>query len=70
MVNLQLSNREWYFLHVQLENIIKENPENYIAKNILEKIVENLPKLSDIKSDFQKEYDCVWVGGVKDVSYE
>lgn len=63
MVNLPLLNKEWYFLHVQLENMVKENPDNYIAKNIFEKLVENLPKLSDIKSDFQKEYDCIWIGG-------
>ena len=62
MVNLQLSNKEWYFLHVQIENIIKENPDNYIAKRILEKLAENCPKLEDIKSDFQREYECIWVG--------
>lgn len=70
MVNLPLLNKEWYFLYVQLEKIIKENPDNHIAKNILEKLVENLPKLNDIKSDFQKEYECFWVGDVKDVSHE
>lgn len=65
IVNLQLSNKEWYFLHIQLENIIKENPDNYIAKNIFEKLVENLPKLNDVKDDFKMEYECIWVGDNK-----
>ena len=48
---------------MQIENTIKENPDNHIAKSVLEKLAENCPKLENIKSDFQKEYTCVWIGG-------
>lgn len=66
MVNLQLTNKEWYFLHTQIKKVIKEVPHNYIAKGILEKLAENRPLLSDIKYEFQREYDCVWIGREED----
>lgn len=65
MVNLQLTNKEWYFLHKQIENIINENPDNYIAKAILYKLSKNCPKLDDIKSEFKKEYECRWTESVE-----
>ncbi len=57
----ELTNKEWYFLHVQMENIIKEQPDNHIAKAILHKLVDNHPNLDDIKSDFKMEYECNWI---------
>lgn len=62
MVDLQITNKEWYFLHVQMERLIRENPHNYIPKNILNKLAENCPKLDDIKVDFKQEYECVFKG--------
>ncbi len=63
MVKLELLNQEWYFLHVQIERLIKENPDNYIAKNILNKLVDNSPKLEFANEfKFQKEYECIWIG--------
>ena len=61
MVNLQLTNKEWYFLHVQLEKIIRENPSNYISKDILNKLADNCPNLTDIKTEFAMEYECEWM---------
>lgn len=60
MVNLPLTNNEWYFLHRHLEKLINKNPHNHIPKNILDKLVENAPKLEDIKIDFKQEYECVF----------
>lgn len=62
MVDLQLTNNEWYFLHVQIEKLIKENPHNYIPKSILEKLAVNCPKLEDVKYVFKQEYNCEWIG--------
>ena len=62
MINLQLTNKEWYFLHVQIERLIRENPDNYIPKNILDKLAENCPKFNDIKADFKQEYESIWIG--------
>lgn len=70
MVNLQLTNKEWYFLHVQLEKLIKENPHNYIPKEILSKLSENRPNLTDIKADFAKEYECEWIDKRQDCKHE
>lgn len=56
MVNLQLTNKEWYFLHQQVLNSLKDDPDNYIANSIFNKIIENLPKIDDIKIEFQQEY--------------
>lgn len=70
MINLALSNKEWYFLHVQLEKLVKENPNNHIAKGLFEKLIINLPMINDIKSEFQKEYDCVWIGDAENMANE
>lgn len=63
MFNLNLTHGEWYFLHRQLESIIKENPDNRIAKQLLEKIANSKPNLSDIKLEFETNYEKVWVDG-------
>lgn len=63
MINILLTNSEWYFLCVQIEKILTKNPDNHIAKNILNKLAENCPSLDDIKFDFKKEYECI---GIKD----
>jgi hypothetical protein len=60
MVNLQLTYREWYFLHIQVEKLLKENPSNHIAKDLLTKLAKNAPLLKDIKSDFKQEYECIF----------
>lgn len=62
IVNLKLTNAEWYFLHIQIENIIKNNPDNHVAKSILEKLAQNCPELDSIKSDFKVEYESQWIG--------
>lgn len=62
MINLQLSSQEWYFLHIQIEKLIKENPNNHIPKGILEKLAENASFLNNTKHEFKKEYECVWGG--------
>ncbi len=62
MVEITLTNKEWYFLHVQLEKIVGENPNNYISKSILEKLAINCPKLDDVKIQFAQEYECEWIG--------
>lgn len=61
MVNLQLTNKEWYFLHSQIEQTVKENQDNYIAKDLLHKLAENCPKLDDIKSEFKTECEYRWI---------
>lgn len=61
MVNLQLTNKEWYFLHIQIEKVIKENSDNYIAKDLLIKLVKNCPRLDDSKLEFKKEYESQWI---------
>lgn len=61
MVYLQLTNKEWYFLHVQMENIIKEQPDNHIARELRYKLGENCPNLDDIKKEFKLEYNCEWI---------
>jgi hypothetical protein len=61
MINLQLTNKEWYFLHIQIENILKEHPDNHIAKNVLIKLTESCPSLNDFKSEFENEYECTWI---------
>lgn len=60
MITLSLTNKEWYFLHIQIEEILKKNPDNHIAKAILEKLVDNSPSLDDIKTEFKTEYDTIW----------
>lgn len=42
--------------------MIKDNPNNHIAKEILVKLAQNCPNLSDIKLEFAQEYECVWIG--------
>lgn len=63
MTTITLTNKEWYFLHIQMENIIKQNPDNHIAKNILEELILNRPLLSEITNEvkFKQEYECKWV---------
>ncbi len=61
MVNLELTNKEWYFLHVQIEKLIKENQHSHIAKDLLIKLAENRPKLDNTKLEFKKEYECQWI---------
>lgn len=61
VVNISITNREWYFLHVQMEEVLKKNPDNHIAKDILVKLVENCPSLDDIKSGFKHEYESIWM---------
>lgn len=60
MITLSLTNKEWYFLHTQIEEMLKKNPDNHIAKAILEKLVDNSPSLDDIKTEFKTEYDTIW----------
>lgn len=60
MITLSFTNKEWYFLHIQIEEILKKNPDNHIAKAILEKLVDNSPSLDDIKIEFKTEYDTIW----------
>ena len=60
MITLSLTNKEWYFLHIQIEEMLKKNPDNHIAKAILEKPVDNSPSLDDIKTEFKTEYDTIW----------
>jgi len=60
MITLSLTNKEWYFLHIQIEEMLKKNPDNHIAKAILEKLVDNSPSLDDIKTEFKTEYDTIW----------
>lgn len=69
MIKLTLSNKEWYFLHVQLEKLVKETPNNYIIEGIFEKLIDSRPTIDDIKCDFRKEYDCVWIGA-RDIENE
>ncbi|MEK4025333.1 hypothetical protein [Sporosarcina sp. FSL W7-1283] len=65
MINIQLTNREWYFLHVQVENIIKYSPDNRIAKGLIAKLGENYPSLGDVKKKFKMEYESTWDNGIK-----
>ena len=61
MINIQLTNKEWYFLYIQITKLIKENTSDHIAARILDKLAENCPKIDDIKTEFKQEYKCEWV---------
>lgn len=62
MVNLQLTNNEWYALHIHVENLLKQYPDNRYLNSIMLKLAENCPTIQNIKEDsFIKEYTCQWV---------
>lgn len=61
MIEICLTNREWYWLMVQLDRIIKEFPNNHMAKGILEELNNNKP-LTNNSYDFNMEYECEWIG--------
>ncbi len=63
MTEITLSDTEIYFLILQLEKIKKENPTNYIAKELFDKMIQYTPKVDSRKTEFQREYNCVWIGG-------
>lgn len=65
MIELKLTSKEWYFLHIQMERFVKENQHNYIPKDILCKLAENSPKLDNIKNElkFEMEYESIFVKG-------
>ena len=67
MVNLQLTNNEWYVLHVHIENSLKQYPDNRYLNSIMLKLAENCPTIQIIKEDsFIKEYTCQWVSENKE----
>ena len=59
MISIELSKSEWYFLYIQLCEIIKNNPNNHIAENIFNNLVDNMPTIVDTKNEygFKQEYD-------------
>jgi hypothetical protein len=61
MVNLSLTNNEWYALHVHIENLLKQYPDNRYLNSIILKLAENCPTIQSIKEDsFIKEYTSQW----------
>lgn len=67
MINLQLTNNEWYALHIHIENSLKQYPDNRYLNSIMLKLAENCPKIQSIKEDsFIKEYTCQWVSENKE----
>lgn len=61
MINLELTNNEWFVLYTQVDNLLKQHPDNRYLNSIMLKLAENCPKLKDIKANFEKEYDCNWI---------
>jgi len=53
MVNLNLTNNEWYTMHVHIENLLKQYPDNRYLNSIMIKLAENHPT-------FNREYHSQW----------
>ena len=67
MVNLNLTNNEWYALHVHIENLLKQYPDNRYLNSIILKLSDNCPTIQSIKEDtFVKEYTCQWISENKE----
>jgi putative AlgH/UPF0301 family transcriptional regulator len=67
MINLELTNNEWFILHTQVNNLLKQHPDNKYLKSIMLKLAENCPTIQSIKEDsFIKEYTCQWVSENKE----
>ena len=67
MINLRLTNNEWYALHIHIENLLKQYPDNRYLNSIMVKLAENCPTIPSIKEDsFIKEWTYQWVSENKE----
>lgn len=55
MINLRLTNNEWYALHIHIENLLKQYPDNRYLNSIMVKLAENCPTIQSIIADTKKE---------------
>ena len=62
MVNLQLTNNEWYALHCHTERLLKQYPDNRILNSIMIRLAENHPSFTSLKEDqIKQEYHSDWI---------
>ena len=67
MINLRLTNNEWYVLYIHIENLLKQYPDNRYLNSIMLKLAKNCPTIPSIKEDsFIKEWTYQWVGENKE----
>lgn len=60
MINLNLTSNEWFVLYTHIDNLLKQYPDSRYLNSIALKLAENCPKISEMKSDIEQEYECIF----------
>lgn len=60
MINIDLTNKEWFMLCSILSAKRVEIKDNYILNGLFEKLITNHPNCEKIDSSFIREYNCIW----------
>lgn len=60
LINIQLTNSEWYFIGNLLQRTSREFSDNYIVTNLLQKFIANKPQMKNFSDEFLREYEVAW----------
>jgi hypothetical protein len=65
LVDISLTNNEWYFLYRQMLKGKEKYPNNRYFISIFNKLEDNMSTIEGVENEskFKMEYECIWIGG-------